>query len=108
MVTEKLVILVMAVYKWLQVSVTNHRPQYKMPYLQFCQNVFIVFFFTLSAFFVLIPVLLAYQKAEKTKVKVENRNKMPYLKHNPRWSKMLYLQPKYLLYPVKLSEMHFI
>ena len=72
-----------------------------VPYLQFRQNNFI-------GFLLLIPALLAYQKPEKTKVKVENTDKMPYMKHDPKWSKMLYLQPKRLIYPFVSSQMHFV
>ena len=56
----------------------------------------------------MIPAVLAYQKPEKTKVKVENKDKIPYLKHDTKWSKMLYLQPKHPVSPVILSQIHFV
>ena len=40
--------------------------------------------------------------------KVENKDKMLYLKHDPKWSKMLYLQLKPLVYPVILSQIYFV
>ena len=89
--------------------ITYHRPQYNMPYLHFRKKKNRLFdLIQCPRVSALIPAHLTYQKREKTKVKVENKSKMLYLKHDPKWSKMLYMQPKRLVYPVILSQMHFV
>ena len=90
-------------------SVRYHRPQYKMTYLQFRKKNVSTFqpYPMFPRLFALVPALLI-RNWRKTKVKVENKDKTLYLKHDPKCCicnrNILYLLSfwvKYILFRMK-------